>query len=326
MKMQVEAIGSVPVKQWKQMIQNSPTGHFFNTPNWAVILRETYGYQIATTLFDIDGTEILVPMMEINRFPFSSLESMPLGYGGFISPSNPTPDMVQSVMKKIVGRRHLKLYMTLPPFTKITPHEEFQIQKVQTEWNYTHVLALDTNYEKVEEQFHKEPKKRIKMAEASGLTVRLTNDLKDFRKVYDLYTHRSIEWGYREPPHPWTLYQNLQQYGAQHVKLRIAEINDMPVGGTITLEFKKNAFLWLILSPKEYWRYNSTYLLLKDTIQSLCERRFSQINLGGSGKLDGVRHFKERFGGRMVPLYRYEAYSLLGKILIHRTRGILRKV
>lgn len=316
--MQVEAKRDVSVQRWEQMIQNSPASHFFITPIWATILKETYGYRTATTLFEVDGTDILVPMMEIDRFPFSSLESMPLGYGGFVSPTNPTPDMIQNVMKKIVGRRRLILQMTSPPFTKTLPHEEFQIHKVQTEWDYTHVIPLDTNYENIEKQFHPRHKKRIKAAELSGLTIRLTNDLKDFRTVYDLYTRRSIEWGYSKPPHPWALYQNFQQYGDPHVKLRIAEIDDMPVGGAITLEYGTNAFLWMGISPKEHWHYNSTYLLLKDTLQSLCERRFTYLNLGGSGKMDGVRCFKEGFGGIMVPICRDGAYSLLGKILLHR--------
>lgn len=315
---QVEMTEGVSEGRWKEMVQKSPASQFFCTPVWAAILRETYGYRAAPALLDVDGTEILIPMMETGRFPFSSLESMPMGYGGFISPDSLSRTTIQSVIKKIVRGRHLNLNMTLPPFTETTPHEDFQVHKMQTDWDYTHVLPLDTNFERVAEKFHRGPKKRIKAAEASGLTVRLTNDLNDYRSVYDLYVLRSAEWGYRRPPHPWALYKNLQQYGNGYVRLRIAEVDGKAVGGVITFEYRTSAFLWLSLSPAEYMHYNSSFLLLRDAIQSLCEREFTHFNLGGSGKLDGVRKFKESFGGVKVPLCRFEACSLLGKVLLRR--------
>jgi hypothetical protein len=316
--MQIEMTEGISVPRWEQIVQNSPTSSFFHTPIWMKILKETYGYRAAPALFDMDGTKILVPMIEIRRFPFNFLESMPLGYGGFISPDMLSPAMLQSVIKMIVRGRHLKLYITLPPFTQTIPHDDFHLHKMQTEWDYTHVLPLDSNYERVAESFHRGPRRRIRMVEASDLTVRLTNDPKDYRSIYDLFTRRSAEWGYRKPPHPWALFKNLQHYGGQHVKLRITEMNGMPVGGAITFEYGTNAFHWMSLSPVDYMKYNSSDLLLQDLIQSLCERRFTHLDLGGSGKMDGVRRFKESYGAVKVPIYRYEACSLFGKILQHR--------
>lgn len=316
--MQVEVIENVSLQRWKQIIKNAPASYFFYTPEWATILQNTYGYRAAPVLFEVDGIEILVPMMEIGRFPFISLESMPLGYGGFFSPEKVTATMLRGMIKQIVRGWHLNLYMTLPPFTQITPKEDFQIHKIQTEWDYTHVLPLDTNYERVERNFHRGSKRRIKLSEKSAITIRITSDPMDYRSFYDLYVTRSKKWGYAKPPHPWALYENLQHYGGRHAVLRIAEVDGCPIGGAITLEYGINAFLWMIISSSKHKQYESSYLMLHEIIRDLCEHCFTHINLGGSGRLEGVRQFKESFGAVRVPIYRYEACSLLGKILLRR--------
>ena len=62
--MDIEYTEKIPESKWEEIIRNSENSYFFHIPAWAKILVETYGYRIATRLYEIDDKEILVPMMK----------------------------------------------------------------------------------------------------------------------------------------------------------------------------------------------------------------------------------------------------------------------
>ena len=313
--MNIEYTENVSEQKWNKIVRNSENSYFFHTPAWAKILEETYGYRIATRLYEIEGDEILIPMMEGKKYGFSYYHSMPLGYGGIFSASDLSSEILKKILKDIVGGRHLFFYLSLPPFFSFSIQEDSTIRQVNSEWNYTHMISLEKGFEYLwKNKFKRDLKRGIKKAEQNNVEIINTNKLESFELFYSLYKNRSEIWGYEVPPHPWKLYENLHKFGSSHVQLRLAVKDCKTIAGLITFEYGDSIFRWMNASLKKYLKYYPNNLLDKEVIEYACKMGFKYYNFGASGNLEGVRKYKERFGAEKVELKKYRVVSRLGKL------------
>ncbi|MDD1674803.1 MAG: hypothetical protein LUQ13_04075, partial [Methanomicrobiales archaeon] len=68
---------SIAPQRWRSIVTRSPFGYVYHTPEWVKVL-EVYGpYRNATRLYNVDGTEVLIPMMEEKRWGMYLYESLP---------------------------------------------------------------------------------------------------------------------------------------------------------------------------------------------------------------------------------------------------------
>jgi hypothetical protein len=312
--MNIEYTEKISESKWEEIIRKSENSYFFHSPTWAKILEETYGYRIATRLYEIEGTGVLIPMME-SKNGFSYI-SMPLGYGGIFSLSDIASETLSKILKDIVGGRHLLFSLSLPPFFNFSIQEDLTIRKVNSEWNYTHMLSLEKGFEYLwKNKFNKKNRNVIRKAEKSSIEISKRYSLEDFRKYYELYAEESSKkWGLKKPPYPLKLYENLCKFGLSHVQLRLAIKDDIVIAGLINFYYGKNVFYWGSAFLEEYGIYCPTNLLLKDSIEEACKEGYQYYNFGASGNLEGVRKFKESFGAERVELKRYRVLSRLGRL------------
>ena len=313
--MNIEYTENVPTPKWDEIVRNSENSYFFHTHAWAKILEATYGYRIATRLYEIEGNEVLVPMMEGKKYGLSYYHSMPLGYGGIFPLSDIPPETLQKILKNIVGGRHLLFELSLPPFFSFSIQEDLGIREVNSEWNYTHVLSLEEGFDYLwKNKFNRKSRNAIRKAEKSEIEVLNENSLQNFREYYELYVKSSKRWGYKKPPHPLELYENMCKFGSPHVQLRLAVKDDNVIAGLVSLYYGKNVFYWISAYLQEYHVYRPTNLLLKDSVEQACDEGYKYYNFGASGNLEGVRKFKESFGAERVELKKYRVVSRLGKL------------
>lgn len=310
--MNIEYTEKISKSKWEEIIRKSEDSYFFHTPSWAKILEETYGYRIATRLYEIEGNEVLIPMME-SKNGFSYI-SMPLGYGGVFL-SDLASETLSKILKDIVGGRHLFFDLSLPPFFNFSIQEDSAIKEVNSEWNYTHVLSLEKGFEYLwENKFNQKNRNVTRKAEKSSIEILKECSLDDFRKYYKLYAERSKNWGYKPPQHPLKLYEHMYKFGLSNARLRLAIKDDNVIAGIIDFYHGKNVFHWGNASLEKYKGYNPVNLLIKDSIEDACDEGYKYFNFGASGNLEGVRKFKESFGAERVEIKRYRVLSRLGRL------------
>ena len=313
--MNIEYTENVSELKWDEIVRNSENSYFFHTHAWAKILEATYGYRIATRLYELEGNEILVPMMEGKKYGFQYYHSMPLGYGGIFLVSNISSEALQKILKNIVGWRHLLFKLSLPPFFSFSIQEDLTISQINSEWNYTHVLSLEKGFEYLwKNKFNRKNRNAIRKAEKSGVEISKKNSVNNFREYHKLYIKSSKRWGYKKLPHPLRLYENMCKFGLPHVQLRLAIKDDKAIAGLVSLYYGKNVFYWISSYLKEYEIYRPTNLLLKDSIEQACDEGYKYYNFGASGNLEGVRKFKESFGAERIEIKQYLVQSRLGKL------------
>jgi hypothetical protein len=301
--------------KWEEIIESSENCYFFHTPVWAKVMEETYDYETATRLYEIDGNKILLPMMRSKGRGFYTYSSIPMGYGGIFSTSTLTPGVIQKILRGIVGGRSLRFTMSLPPFFNSPIQEDACITRIDTQWNYTHVLPLEQGFEYIwKKKFVGETRNAVRKAEKNNIKVITKNTFENYEIYYKLCIESSKRWGHKKPPYPLKFFENLYKFGSNHVRLRLALKDDIVIAALLNFYYADNVFYWGSAFVEEYKTYSSVNLLLKDAIEDACKKGYKYFNFGASGNLEGVRKFKESFGPEKVEVRQYLVQSRLVKL------------
>ncbi|MGZ7209603.1 MAG: peptidoglycan bridge formation glycyltransferase FemA/FemB family protein, partial [Methanobacterium sp.] len=216
-------------KEWEEIILKSDDSSFHNSPLWAKIMEKTYDYRTATRLYELEGKEILIPMMEFNldKYGLKTFVSMPGNNdGGIFSESKITTDDFKAIANDIVGGRNLRLIINLLSRESFPQLKEEW--KFKDEWSYTHILNLEgKTFEDIwKKKFKKNTRRAIRKAIKNNIEIRTADSLNDFKTFYDIYTQASKKWGLETPPEPFKLLENVYKYGSDHVELSLATKDD----------------------------------------------------------------------------------------------------
>ncbi|MGZ7209602.1 MAG: GNAT family N-acetyltransferase [Methanobacterium sp.] len=302
-------------KEWEKIVLKSDDACFFNSPLWAKIMEKTYNYRTATRLYELDGKEILVPMMETNILGFKTIEAMTYGYGGFFSKSHITSDDIKHLIHQIIGGRNIIFDLVMPPLSNLpVDFEDPSIIKVKGYWAYTQILNLNKNYDNVWKNYKSKTRTHIRKAKKSSIKTRDTTSLDDFKTFYDIYAQASKNWGYKNPPIPFKLLENLHKYGSDHVKLSLAIKDDKIIAGLLSLIYSKTIYLYMGSFLPEYGRFNPARLLDNETIEKACSEGYKYVNFGSSGNNYELRKYKEGFGTEIIKTNMFKAYSPIGRL------------
>jgi Acetyltransferase (GNAT) domain len=309
--------------EWEEIILKSDNANFFHSPSWAKIVEKTYHNHTATRLYEINGKEILIPIMEANILGFKNFASIPFNTdaGGLFCESDITTDDFKLIVKDIVGGRNLSFFLALSPFMKLSPGKSSSpIQedwKLNDEFTYTQLLGLEgKNYDYVwNNDFHRKARQKVRKAKKSGVEVRDGTSLVDFKAFYDIYVMASQKWGYETPQIPFKLCKNSYKYASSTTRLKLAIKDDEIIAGTLSFPYAKTFYQFMSVFLPEYGTFNPTSLLYNESIKQACQEGYKYFNCGTSGNLEHIRTFKEKFGAEKVVINRYRVYSNLGKMV-----------
>jgi lipid II:glycine glycyltransferase (peptidoglycan interpeptide bridge formation enzyme) len=261
-------------------------------------------------------------MMEQHIWGFKTFEAMPGGpdIGGLFSESSITFDDLKSIVNDIIGGRNLSFSLALPPFMNLASDESSSLigedWKVNDEWNFTHLLDLEgKDFRDIWKKYKSKTRTHIRKAKKSGLETRNATSLNDYKAFYDIYTKVSQNWGYKTPPIPYKLLENLYKYGSHHVNLSLAIKDDEIIAGLLYFSYAKTVYLYMSSFLPEYGRFNPARLLDCEAIEQACREGFKYVNFGPSANFKHIRKYKEGFGTEKVELNRYKVYSNLGKMV-----------
>lgn len=316
----MEVINEVSISKWNSIINNSRNATFFATPEWAQILRRTFGYENKTILFRFDDDqEILLPLIKIKQH----YVSVPFyNYGGFISNKIISKEKIKQIYIFLNSQKHNTIICPNPFFPAAI---DFNFKK---EKYFTHILQLNRPWEKIEAGFEMRCMRAIKKAKHSNIHISLADSLDDYKKYYEIYLDSVKRWK-SNFKFPFDLFRNLQQLHSNHINLWIAKKEKIIIGGILNFNFNKNIIYWHGCSLAKYWKYSPNNLLHMAAIKSAHEQECNYYDFGASANLEGVIKFKESFGaekkyydvthidGSISPVYK------LARVLKSRVRWFM---
>lgn len=97
----------ISAAKWHSVLKDAEHVTFFQTHEWMQILKHSFGYRDASRICSIDGIEALIPMVKKRRHIFTVMDSLPIGYGGPISPQETPPEVISALAQSIImGKKH----------------------------------------------------------------------------------------------------------------------------------------------------------------------------------------------------------------------------
>jgi len=273
----LEFTEKISASKWEIIIKNSENAYFYHTSMWADILERVYCYKTATRLYDIDGTEILVPLMKLKWHGLYQYQSTPMGYGGVFSQSEISSDIISNILnnlKNSMGLQSLLCIFFFPPFFDKPIQTDTYVLSSGSNLNYTHILPLQDrefgdiwNY-----KFKKSNRNLVRKAEKKGVEIFRGTTISDYESYYQIYLDSVNRWK-ADDYHSVSLYYELQKY-TENVKLWLARIGDTIIAGLITMEYRNNIIAFGGASLSKFWSYSPNNLLYKHAIEYASKNGF----------------------------------------------------
>lgn len=159
----------------------------------------------------------------------------------------------------------------------------------------THVLELGRGFAAIwREAFTDKTRNMCRKAERAGVSVTRETGEAALADYYELYTRRSVEWGYAAPPYPRELLSAL--LGSPDAELWIGRIGDDAVAGALLLRGSDDVLYWSGAMDRERRAAAPSNAVVRTAIEAACERGARYFDFGSSGDNAGVAAFKRSFG------------------------------
>jgi hypothetical protein len=297
----------VSKEKWEQLLSNSSCATVFHSTEWAMVLKETYRDLSVKYIVieDQDGRYVAgMPFVYTRNLLFSTYLSMPFGmYGGPVVVDGLEEDVAAFIGVALQGvtRGIFPFSFCCVLFTTPVPLE----RAIQSAFPHgrrtrvsTHLIDLGEGFRRLWDfSYDKETRTCARKAIRYGVRIAKGMDQEGAVALHSLYRKQAAAWGIRKA-YPERLVCQIADLMKEKAQIWIGTLKGVPVCGALVFYFKDALMAWLSGQSVEGRKVCASHLLYSEVLKDACEKGYSLFNFGGSGNLQGLRYFKESFGGR----------------------------
>jgi CelD/BcsL family acetyltransferase involved in cellulose biosynthesis len=308
-----------PEDLWESLARADDSSTFFQTPAWHHIAARHYKAESVPLLFEFPedrGGAACLPLLRDKRWGRWRYFS-PFGtYTAVVCPHKLEPREIQVIESVLAS---LNIHLISSPFTKNPVRAGRAIPaRIQA----IDLAALDP--ENIARNWDEDQRRRVRVAEREGLSVRVASSRADWDNCRTLYALSLQRWGSRTTvEYPPSLFGALRDTLAGHpgVKLWLVERGGAIGAYCVTLYHNRHAVAWSNAADARIFQSGGTQLLFREMIADALRGGFSIFDFGGSGGLSGVETFKGKFGTRVLGFDSYiNSPGLIGALASLRDR------
>ncbi|MCX5800933.1 MAG: GNAT family N-acetyltransferase [Candidatus Eisenbacteria bacterium] len=294
-------------EKWENLLSSSSGATVFHTREWALVLKETYrdlGVKYIV-IEDQDGRYVAgMPFAHSRSLFFSTYLSMPFGtYGGPVVIDGLEEDVAPFIGVALQGITRGVFPFSFYCVTYNTPVLlERAVQGAFPQGRRTrvstHLIELGEGFGRLwDSSFDKETRTCARKALRNGVRIEKSPGGQGAAALHSLYKEQAAAWGVRKV-YPERLVCQIAELMGDKASIWIGALKGAPVCAVLVFHFKDVLMAWLSGQNAEGRRVCASHLLYSEILKDACEKGYSVFNFGGSGKLQGIRYFKESFGGR----------------------------
>jgi len=294
---------------WDALLQASKEATIFHTSAWADLWTSEWRDARWEALVLEDGSGGYaggIPIIARKRGLLETVDSMPFAtYGGpLVRSDHPDPLSVRSSLLEAFARRvagRLTMRWSLAwyegieaEFPEELPHEE----------SFTHVLALDPDYERVADGFSASTRRLVRQSDASGLAIRAAESPEDVARFCELAEETVRRRGGK--PKPRSLYERIFEMLVPQglARFHLAAHGDDAVAGSLHFFYEGVATSWLPVSRESSWHLRPNNFMIASLLETLCAAGYLAYNFGASPRdAAGLIRFKEGWGAKRRPVW-----------------------
>jgi hypothetical protein len=297
----------VSKEKWEQLLSNSSSATVFHSTEWALVLKETYRDLSVKYIVieDQDGRYVAgMPFAYTRNLIFCTHLSMPFGtYGGPVVVDGLEEDVaafigvaLQGVTRGIFPFSFYCVLFNTPVSLERAIQSAFPHGR-RTRVS-THLIDLSEGFRRLWDfSFDKETRTCARKAVRNGVRIAKVTDGEGAAALHSLYRKQAAEWGIGKA-YPERLVCRIADLMKEKAQIWIGTLRGEPVCAVLVFYFGNALMAWLSGQSVEGRKACASHLLYSEVLKDACENGYSLFNFGGSGNLQGLRYFKESFGGR----------------------------
>lgn len=299
--MRIDTIDPRTKPEWNAFVASHPEATVFHTSAWCRVLTDTYGYKPAYIVSRDDSGAVTggVPLMLVDSWLTSKrLVGLPFSdVCGPLLPENGDHELLAAALAEVERTRASSVEVR----GRSGEMRGFSNGTVFLQ----HIIDLTGN---LESKVHNSARRAIRKAEKQGVSVRVSSELSDTRRFYDLMVHTRRKHGLL--PQPWRFFKNIHKHliAPGHGYLLLADHNGQTIAGDLLLQFRDQLTYKFNASDPRFLEVRPNNLLLWKAMHLGAKAGQSTLDLGRC-ELDneGLRRFKLLWGAReqRVGYYHY---------------------
>lgn len=305
----IEIINPCVLKDWNELLIQTPGSSFFHTSIWAQVLRESYNYEPLYFVIRRNSTiEALLPFMEVDS-PLTGKRGVSLPFTDYSEPIVTDAAQFNELFDEALalGKKRRWNYL------EFRGGETFFDKKRPSEWHYVHTLYIGNI---ASDNFSGSTRRNIKKAEKQNLDVSVSNSpeaMKDFCRLNAL-TRKY----HGLPPQPRRFFQCVyDRILAQNMGfIVLASMKGTAIAANVYFTFADRIIYKYGALDRAFQHLRASNLVMWEAIRWGHDHKYMALCLGRTEPgNEGLRQFKLGWGAQERQI-RYFRYDLRNDIFI----------
>jgi CelD/BcsL family acetyltransferase involved in cellulose biosynthesis len=292
--------------RWTELVNRHAKASVFHTVAWLKALRRTYGYEpIVFTSCAPDETlrDGIVVCRVDSLLTGQRLVSLP--FSDYCEPLfDSAPELVNVIrsMQAMQSQQKLK-YLELRASESTWSGTLEKLGYVPADRYFLHRIDLRPHLDDLFRSFDRDSvQRRVQRAERAGLTERRGSSVDLLDDFYPLFA--AMRRRHCLPPSPYTWFRNLIESQQNALDIRLAYLNQKPIAGIVTLEFRQTLYYKYGSSDPRFNKFAAIPWLFWRTICDAREKGTTSFDLGRTEpNHGGLLNFKNQWVSKPKEFY-----------------------
>lgn len=284
---------------WRLLAGIHPEATIFHQPEWAEVIRRTYGLRPRYLVLARSGEPASgLPLFQAGRLWRRRLISLPFSdVAGPLLAHPRDAEGLAAALLRLARAGNFSLIEVRGGATQ--PAAGFEASQDF----FLHVLDLEDDLAVIRSRLHMGTRRSLRIVERGPLRVRTGSEEADVVAFYrlNLLTRRR----HGVPPQPYRLFRNMWDLLAPAglMSLLLAELHGRPVAGIILLRFRDTAYYKYGASDPAHFTLRPNHLLMWQAIEWAKKSGCRRLDLGRTHHAsEGLIRFKTSWGADWLPL------------------------
>lgn len=336
-------IDGVNENQWNNVVSQSDRGTMFHRYEWLRAVESGFDYDPCHIVVEKKGnpiglmpnfiTELSLPDAVANALPATppvrQLVSADPGFGGPIitSSEDETVDILFDALETVAGPQILSHHVRAYDLEYVRYGRYLERRGYEPTFDSClFVLDLDDGWEAIRGNMDKERRRDLRKAHEQEYRVEIDPLEMDLETTYRWYA-KNVD-RVDGTLHPRAFLESLAERFGDRIRVFRAVVDGDEVGRYVHLLDEEGGMLhhWLSAIPdSENYRYHPSELMHERAIKWGIDRGYDRYSFGRTGSYfsNSVFTFKQKYGGKAIPLFEMErGFSRVGWPLYRLGRSI----
>ena len=298
----VEVINPLDYENWNEKIIDHRGYTFFQTLQWIRLISVSYNYKpVFQVIKEQDKITGILPLMEVNSL-ITGKRGIGLPFTDFSSPLVKNSGQFNLLLEsaKEYGKKSKWKYL------EIRGAQDYLTSEINYYLEYTHIIDLDGNEERLFSSFDSTIRRNIRKAINNDVKVYKSQSLESVKHFYKLNSLTRKRHGL--PPQPYSFFRNLYNIILKDDlgTIFLAEHSGKVIAGAVYLHFGNKVIYKFGASDNKYQNLRANNLVMWEAIRWYNSNGYSEFSFGKTETdNEGLRRFKNGWAVRELELRSY---------------------